>query len=450
MKVSFVFLSSISLFGALSLRGAEAFSSNNNNNNKTPPSPPPPRQTPDERQMRMLQQMGYTWNGKAWIRGDADAYKAQRAVARSSNRFIRVVDKDGKPTSSEAAVAASKRLEQVLSKSRLDVMPQTKEELARDGDFKNFIQRKEAPFVWFAGQTAILAALSLVKIQLPSGIVSIHWSTEFQQLLDEPLLMMSLGLVAGVILAICRDLSRSLLPGVEEYNGKLERILADAMDGNFALPAPYHYRYSSNNWKLFALVGESIAAINVSIVMNGLLQPILIRFASDSLVWRLVATSSDSPVGQYIALVGAWGAAFLVALLAAIPAMVREPLDGIPAECQGVLRAKQTAGAYFNMNTPKDANPIETTTAFQVLADGWIDKFENVEAGAEWKQPALAYVGSLACATAWQLSGGALAAPCLARVVAAAVTYIVLDEQESCRASVVLPSSLLSDEHEPR
>jgi hypothetical protein len=65
------------------------------------------------------------------------------------------------------------------------------------------------------------------------------------------------------------------------------------MDGNFTLPAPYHYRYSSNNWKLFALVGESIAAINVSILMNGLLQPILIRFASDSLVWRLVNATLD-------------------------------------------------------------------------------------------------------------------------------------------------------------
>jgi hypothetical protein len=399
--------------------------------------------------MRMLQQMGYTWNGKAWIRGNVDAYKAQRAVARSSNRFIRFVDKDGEPASSAAAVAAAKRLNQVLSNSRLNVLPRTKEELARDNDFKNFLQRKEAPFLWFGAQTATLASLSLVEIRMPSGIVSIHWSTEFQQLLADPLLTVSLGLVAGVILATCRDQSRSLLPGVEEYNGKLERSLADAMDGNFALPAPYHYRYSSNNWKLFALVGETIAAINVSIFMNGLLQPILIRFASDSLVWRLVNATLDSPIGQYIALVGPWSAAFLVPLLAAIRTTAKEPFDGIPAECQGVLRAKQTAGAYFNMNSPKDVkHPIETTAAFQLLADGWIDKFEHVQAGAEWKQPVLAYAGSWACAMAWQLSGGALVAPCLARVVAAAITYIVLDEQESCRASVVLPSSL-SDDDEP-
>ena len=41
-----------------------------------------------------------------------------------------------------------------------------------------------------------------------------------------------------------------------------------------------------------------------------------------------------------------------------------EPLEGIPAECDGVLLAKQTAGASFNMNIPKDADPIETTDAF--------------------------------------------------------------------------------------
>jgi hypothetical protein len=50
----------------------------------------------------------------------------------------------------------------------------------------------------------------------------------------------------------------------------------------------------------------------------------------------------------------------------------------------------------------------------------------------------LALMGSLACAVAWQLSGGSLAAPFLARIVAAGETYIIRDEQESCRESVLL------------
>jgi len=402
--------------------------------------------------MIMLKKMGYTWNGKSWVRGDVDAYKAQRAVARSSNRFVRFVNSENQPASTFAALAACKRLEEVLTKARTKVLSQSKEQLARDRDYKNFLQKKQAPFVWLAVQVASLVALSQVSLMLPSGIVAIDWSTEFQQCTQEPLLILSLGVVAGGILATCRATSREMLPGVEEPDGKLERILADAMDGNFALPAPNHIRYTSSNWKLFSTLGESIAAINVSILMNGLLQPALIRMSSDSLVWRLVDATSDSPIGQYIAVVGAWGAAFLVALPAGLRAIqvAAEPLDGIPAECDGALRAKQTAGAYFNMNQPKDADPIETTMAFQVLADGWIDKFDGVTDGAAWKQPVLAYVGSLACAFSWQLSGGSLVAPCLARVIAAGLSYLVFDEQESCRESVLLPPSKEALEDETR
>jgi hypothetical protein len=55
-----------------------------------------------------------------------------------------------------------------------------------------------------------------------------------------------------------------------------------------------------------------------------------------------------------------------------------------------------------------------------------------------WKQPLLTWMGSLACDMAWELSGGSLAVPILARIDAAGETYLILDEQESCRASVLL------------
>jgi hypothetical protein len=71
--------------------------------------------------------------------------------------------------------------------------------------------------------------------------------------------------------------------------------------------------------------------------------------------------------------------------------------------------------------------------------DGWTGKFGNDESEMiVWKQPLSAWMGSLACAMAWQLSGGSLAAPLLARIVAAGETYLIRDEQESCRASVLL------------
>lgn len=396
----------------------------------------------------MLQKMGYTWNGKAWIRGNVEAYKAQRAVARSGNRFIRFINADGESTSPPEAVAASQRFQQAVQKARQEVMPsQSKEEVARDRDFKNWLQKREAPIVWLGVQLACFAVLSLVSIPLASGgPVSVHWNAEFQKFVQEPLLITSLGVTAGLVLTKCRESSRMLLPGVEELDGKTERILADAMDGNFALPAPNHIRYSSTNWKLFVTLGEAISAINVSLVMNGVLQPLLIRWSSDTLVWRLVDATSNSFAGQYIALVGAWGTALIVALPAALrvrQALAGEPFDGIVSECQGVLRANQTAGAYFNMNTPKDADPIQTTRAFQVLVDGWMEAFDGVVDGAQWKLSLLAYDGSLACAVAWQLSGGSLVAPCIARMLTAVVTYNVLDEEESCRASVLLPTYII-------
>jgi hypothetical protein len=46
--------------------------------------------------------------------------------------------------------------------------------------------------------------------------------------------------------------------------------------------------------------------------------------------------------------------------------------------------------------------------------------------------------GKVVKVACWQLSGGSLASPILARIVAAGETYLIRDEQESCRASVLL------------
>jgi len=133
----------------------------------------------------------------------------------------------------------------------------------------------------------------------------------------------------------------------------------------------------------------------------------------------------------------------------AVPAAVRalqgsrSPWDRIPAECQAGIRTKQTAGAYYNINPPEKSrgaeSSLEATQALESLVDGWTKKFDNDKYETiVWKQPLLASMGSLACAMAWQLSGGSLAAPLLARIVAAGESYLIRDEQESCRASVLI------------
>jgi hypothetical protein len=435
------------LIGPLS--HVQAFSSptpDNNQNKPPPPPPPPPRQTPDERQAAMLQKMGYTWNGKAWIRGNAKAYQEQRSVARSANRFVRFVDSKNQPASSLATLAATKRLNDVLEKSRLEVLPRKSQELAQDRDFKNFCQRKAAPFVWLGAEALTLAILSLVSLQLPSGeTIAVDWAAEWRHLVIHPLEITVLGIAAGVILTTCRATSRQMLPGVEEPDGKLVRVLSDAMDGNFALPAPNHVRYASRNWKLFCTLGETIAAVNISALMNGLFQPLWIALSSSDGTSKVfmdatldAPTLGDAPLIYLLAAMG-------VAVPAGVRALQgsRSPWDGIPAECQAGIRTKQTAGAYYNMNPPEKSRGAESslkaTQALESLVDGWTEKFGNDEYETiAWKQPLLASMGSLACAMAWQLSGGSLAAPFLARVVAAGETYLIRDEQESCRGSVLV------------
>lgn len=450
MKSSFAFIY-LQLLSLLSF--AASFSAPNNNDknrltrdsNKS--SSPPPSLTPDERQAAVLKKMGYSWNGKSWVRGDSKSYNQQRASARSSNRFIRFVDEHNQPTATDAAVAGAKRLEEVLSNARQGVILRDGVDRSLDRDFKNLCQKKRAPFVWVGVELLGFTALSNIRIPLGSGLVSIDWPTEIQKGTEELCPSVFLGIMAGVLLSQCRASSRQLLPGVEELDGKLVRILADAIDGNFALPAPNHVRYTSLNWKLFSALGEIIAAINITVLMNGLLQPALIRVSSSGGgVWKLVSATSDYEIGQYIGLIGGIGSAFLVAIPAGLrvyTSIMSEKLDGIPAECDALLRGRKTAGAYFNMNPPKGGtDPLEATNSFILLADGWIQKFGDVPSnGAIWKQPVLAYFGSLACAMVWQLSGGTLLAPFLARFVAAGSSYFIYDERELCRVSLLLPTS---------
>jgi hypothetical protein len=414
--------------------------------------PPPPNRKPDDRQAAMLKNMGYTWNGKAWVRGDAKAYQQQRAAARSSNRFIRFVNGQNQPASSQAAVAAAKRLEEVLSRARQDAMPRTQEAVARDRDYKNFCQQRQAPFLWVGAEVLALIALCQVRVPLANGaIVSAEWSREWQHLIENPVSVVAIGVIAGVLLSQCRATSRSLQPGVEEPDGKLTRVLGDTIaERSIALPAPNQIRYSNPNWRLVAFIGETIAAINVSVLMNGILQPVLIRTGSDAFVWRTVG-SADSTMTNALIVAGAVGAALLTAMPAGFRAAKSsgEPWDGIRAECEAVVRSKQTVGAYFNMNQRIAGDPLQATEAFQRLADGWLEKFQSVSQEAEWKQPLLAFTGSLACAMAFQLSGGSLAAPFLARVVAAGDTYLVRDEQELCRKSVLLDLKEKEEEKEP-
>jgi hypothetical protein len=153
------------------------------------------------------------------------------------------------------------------------------------------------------------------------------------------------------------------------------------MNGNFALPAPNHVRYASRNWKLFCTLGETIAAVNISALMNGLFQPLWIALSSSDGTSKVfmddtldARTLVDSPLIYLLAAMG-------VAVPAAMRALQgsRSPWDGIPAECQAGIRTKQTAGAYYNINPPEKSrgaeSSLEATQALESLVDGWTNSW---------------------------------------------------------------------------
>jgi len=397
-----------------------------------PQKPPPKRLCPDDQQAKMLKKMGFSWNGSKWVRGDSAAYAQQRAVARSGNRFARFVDASGAPASGAAALAAAARLEEILGRAREEAVPDRSG--PRDRDFKNFCQQKRAPWVYAGVEGAVFVGLSHA-----SGV---GWGSELRHVLDHPLPVVGAGLAAGCLLSLCRAVGRRSLPGVEEPDGKLVRVLADAADGNFALPAPNHIRYDSRNWKIFATLGETAAALNVSLLMNGILQPALVR------AFLPAVEEGGGSDGGAVPLLAACVAAVAVAFPAALRVVEGTPWDGVPggddgirAECGAVTRAVPGARSYFALTErPTDAaDPAEAAAAFVALACGWAEQFDGGGAEQRARQPVLAFSGSLACAAAWQLSGGTLTAPFLARAVAAADTYLCRSEGEFCRANVLMP-----------
>ncbi|KAL3937940.1 MAG: hypothetical protein SGBAC_007042 [Bacillariaceae sp.] len=385
----------------------------------------------------MLEKMGYRWNGLKWVRGDADSYLRRKASASSSNRYITFVDgTNGFPDATPSAVFAAKRMSQVLLQARQRVTASTKESLSRDRDLKNLLQKKPAPYVWFASEVLLFGILST------NG--NVDWGHQAQLLRDTYFDAFLLSLTIGLAVSYSRALSRSVLPGVEEPTGLLTRVLSDVIAEKdvVALPAPSHVRYPNLKWRIGSFLGESLSAVNIALLIQGVLQPNLVS----TLMQLYNPSVFDEGPSTFIFI--------LAAILTALPATIvstnssSSPWDGIPAEVKALKLAIPTISAYFNMQRlPEDAAAKECTECFSTLAESWITKYDGVSDGAEWKVPLLAFGGSLAYATAFCLSPifvehgeTIIAIPIVARIVAAADTYLIRDEEDSCQIKVPLPS----------
>lgn len=407
------------------------------------PPPPPRRQQPDERQEQMLRQMGYEWDGTKWFRGNKDAYVRGRASVKSANRFARFVaaaDDDLSratgtmvPATSPAALAASRRLEEVLRAARKDALPERSDSAkAFDRDIKNALSEPSALPFWLSVQVVVLLLLSVIS------------GTDLAREIGNLPQTMVIGAAGGIVAAECRSKSRKCQPGIEEPTGRIERLLADGAIGSIALPEAHHVRYGNNTWKALALGGEALASTNVALLMNGIAQPAALIIANKVFVWQLVKATSGQYIGQYVAVIGAVGSIGIVALPSLIRALIRAsgPIDGISAECEAASSAARGAGAYYNMSPPREADARDCAECLRRIGEGWVDAFGETSNGARYEFPIAAFFESAAYATTYYASGGSVIAPILARLLTAIDTYAVRCDPEACRANISLPDNL--------
>jgi len=399
------------------------------------PKPPPGSpQAIDPRQAIWLQQNGYVWDGKAWGRGDAAAARAGRAFLRSGKRFARFVDVTDKPASPPSALAAAKKLEELLVSARAEALESSSPSLA--DELSAALARSAAspafPLAWLGLQLCVVCSLGF---GLP-----IDWAEQARLAASPETLLLSFS--AGVVVAASRSLARAQLPpGVEESTGMAERLLADALDGGHALPAPAHVRFGPDSrfnllgltkWRMMAIGLEGLAAVSATLLMHALLQHALVGAMSPD------ATCSDvfahaEVLGRNGAL-GATAAAAAAAVFASLPAAIRALSneaayqgDGLAAELDAARRARTRATAIFSAQPPAEGSVVTAADSLRTLADAWLVKFggspDKTATAAQFERAILGLGASLACAAAFQISGGALVAPLVARVVGAFDTY---------------------------
>ena len=210
----------------------------------------------DERQAAIMKARGYQWDAerRKWYRGDPT--RRVRAECRSGGRFIRFVNEDGETATgcTPAVTAAVQRFAAVLQTAREQSIS-----VDREGDlrFKNGISSKLAPLGWLSAQAA--------TIGWAQAALAPHWGA------TEPITIVT-GLTIAPALIWLRRAQAGVLPGVEAADGALERLLADAALGNYALPATWEWRAESAAWRALAGGAEAVSSGACALLLHGGLQ----------------------------------------------------------------------------------------------------------------------------------------------------------------------------------
>lgn len=303
-----------------------------------------------------MKSLGYQWSPerKNWVRGNP---MRRTLECRSGGRVLRLVGDECPPVTE-----ALKRLEQVLVSAREQAF---NEKGVKGSTFpsvvdKNSLDSPLAPYIWFALQVSALA--TMITVIHPDLGVDASTSPAVA------LLTVSAGITAGPVLAAIRRMRWTLQVGAEDADGAVERVLADAALGSHALPAPWDWRTSSKEWCTFAVAAETLASVNVMLLLHGFVQADLTALYSET-------TGSDFMAAGYALMVVVSCTALLTA------ATVRPPVDGIDAENAAVRRAARSAKVYFTWNsgfgTDAVADSVYKASVFQSLAAKWLEKFDS-------------------------------------------------------------------------
>lgn len=375
--------------------------------------PPPPELDP--RQAAFMKQRGFVWNAKSrsWAKGDPN--RAQRLECRSGARVLRW---DGTASVDETRLScvrrATNRFEAALREAREAALEGREVDRRISLQLKDRIAKPAAPFVWLAVQALCLVSLasSAASHEFSVGVASLGIGVGFAPLLS----------------TLRRERWRRL-PGVEDGDGAIERLLVDAQCGSYALPGPWEWRASEPlRWGMAACATESLASLNMVLFWH-------------SGVEQAVVATAEPTLGE--------GAAVALGVLAvALGGTGRQAYfydgvrDGIPAELETASRLAATAETYYGMTAPSAGEAEASATATKLLAGAWTSKFDAVADGSgEASLLALAFVQAALCALSWELAGRSVVAPALALALAASDVYVLRPDTEQTRVTLPLDAS---------
>ena len=373
----------------------------------------------DERQAAFMKQRGFTWNAKAraWMKGDPE--RGRRLECRSGSRVLRLV---GEPPSSDVEATcirkATERFQSALQEARAAAIGDKEIDPQISLQLKDRIATPAAPVVWLTLQLIVLGYLMTATAPVFEA-APVPWFVP-----------PAIGIAFAPLLSTLRRERWRRLPGVEDGDGAIERLLVDAQLGSYALPAPWEWRASEPlRWGVITFATESLSSVNMA------------------LAWH--AGVEQTVVMSTLPLVGEGFAAFLGVFVVAAGAACRtlyfydSACDGLPAELSAADRLATKAESFYGMTAPSASEAKASVDTIKALASAWQAKFGVLAASegdgaSRVSDVTLAFVHAALCAITWEAAGRSVIAPALALAVAAADVYVLRPDTEQARATLRL------------